>query len=233
MGHKVSLANNGREAVRLAEGKNFDLILMDIQMPVMGGVQATSLIRASANPKVRNIPIVAMTAHAMAGDEQKYLEAGMNGYISKPIRNEVLRAELERFATGGKEVHDGACSVAATELQGEESFAMSELLERVDHDRELMRDLLEIFKEEFPQRLEELREAANCTDLKRVASASHALKGMMANLSANRAATLAGRLEQIGNGTQSGHLENSLAEFEREAATLLPILESCLSEVGR
>ena len=212
----------------MAEGKNFDLILMDIQMPVMGGVQATSLIRASANPKVRNIPIVAMTAHAMAGDEQKYLEAGMNGYISKPIRNEALRAELERFATGGKEVGG-----AATEHQGEESFAMSELLERVDHDRELMRDLLEIFKEEFPQRLEELREAANCTDLKRVASASHALKGMMANLSANRAATLAGRLEQIGNGTQSGHLENSLAEFEREAATLLPMLESCLSEVGR
>jgi PAS domain S-box-containing protein len=233
MGHKVSLANNGREAVRMAEGKNFDLIFMDIQMPVMGGVQATSLIRASANSKVRNIPIVAMTAHAMAGDEQKYLEAGMNGYISKPIRNEVLRAELERFVTGGEQVGGGARSVAATEHQAEESFVMSELLERVDNDRELMRDLLEIFKEEFPLRLEELREAVNCTDLKRVASASHALKGMMANLAANRAATLAGELEQIANGTQSGHLENLLAEFAREAATLLPMLESCLLEVGR
>jgi two-component system sensor histidine kinase/response regulator len=233
MGHHVSLANDGREAVRMAEGNPFDLILMDIQMPVMGGVQATSLIRASANLNVRSLPIVAVTAHAMAGDEQKYLEAGMNGYISKPIRSEALRAELERFAKGGEQTGGAARSAPVAEHPTEESFSLSELLERVDNDRELMRDLLEIFKEEFPRRQEELHEAVKGADLKRVASASHALKGMMANLSANRAATLAGRLEQVANGTHSGQLASSLAEFDHEAEALLPMLESCLSEVSR
>src|SRR4029077_5539805 len=94
MGHGVTVADNGKEAVEQAQRKLFDLILMDIQMPVMGGVQATQLIRKAQQESGRSTPIVAMTAHAMTRDREKYLAAGMDGYVSKPIRKEILRDEI-------------------------------------------------------------------------------------------------------------------------------------------
>jgi CheY-like chemotaxis protein len=84
-GHVVSVANNGREAVQLAAGQDFDLILMDVQMPIVDGFQATSEIRAGADPARPRMPIIAMTAHAMQGDRERCLAAGMDEYITKPI----------------------------------------------------------------------------------------------------------------------------------------------------
>jgi CheY-like chemotaxis protein len=99
MGHRVTLAANGKEAVEETQRGRFDLILMDIQMPVMGGVQAVQLIRAAGSEAWRRTPIVAMTAHAMEGDREKYLASGMDGYVSKPIRAEFLRDEMERVVS--------------------------------------------------------------------------------------------------------------------------------------
>jgi two-component system, sensor histidine kinase and response regulator len=96
LGHHVTIASNGKEAVECAKRCAFDLVLMDIQMPIMGGVQATQLIRESEQHANRRTPIVAMTAHAMKGDREKYLSAGMDGYVSKPVRTDLLRDEIAR-----------------------------------------------------------------------------------------------------------------------------------------
>src|SRR6202008_2159324 len=101
MGHHVQLAVNGREAVELAASKSFDLILMDLQMPVMGGMEATQKIREQEAKLGKRTPIVAMTAHAMKGDREKCFEGGMDGYVSKPIRTELLKSEIARLTQKG------------------------------------------------------------------------------------------------------------------------------------
>ena len=101
LGHEVSLAMNGREALEAHERDDFDLILMDIQMPVMNGIEATRAIRSSTGPGPRrDIPIVALTAYTMSGDRENFLAEGMNGYLAKPLKMGELQAELEKFAKG-------------------------------------------------------------------------------------------------------------------------------------
>jgi two-component system, sensor histidine kinase and response regulator len=241
MGNRVSLAVNGKEATEMIERQDFDVILMDIQMPVMGGLEATRIIRAANNPRTRRLPIIAMTANAMAGDAQKYLEAGMDGYVSKPIDRELLKTELERFAERTQNpaipapaptspaAHGGAIGP----LVDEQIFNFNELLERVDSDRDLMRELLEIFKSDFPRHHSELLAAVTGGDMRRVQSIGHTLKGMFSNLAAGRAAAISAELEKIGNGTSTSSLPEAVASLEKESSALLPILDSCLAEVCR
>jgi len=228
MGHEVSLAVNGKEAVEMLRRKSFDMVLMDIQMPVMGGVEATRWIREEEQKTGSHIPIIAITAHAMSGDAEKYLQSGMDGYVSKPVGYDLLRAEIERLAKmpvhqKGKTVNEKTSSHL--------DFDYGELLARVDNDRELLHDLLRIFKEEFPRYLQALREAVGTGDGKLVASAAHTLKGMFLNLAAAPAAAAASRLEQLGrNGEKSG-FQDALADFERDAANLSPQLDAFMAEV--
>ncbi|MCB0321413.1 MAG: response regulator, partial [Bdellovibrionales bacterium] len=102
-GHDVVLATNGMEAVDAALEGSFDIILMDIQMPIMGGEEATRAIRSMKGGTNQSIPIIALTAHAMAGDREKYLAAGMNGYITKPINRPHLLQTLKEHAQGKKD----------------------------------------------------------------------------------------------------------------------------------
>jgi len=89
-GHSVTVARNGQEALEMHAANDFDLILMDVSMPVMDGIKACQRIRGSENPHKRDIPIIALTAYAMAGDKEKFLAAGMNGYVAKPVKMESL-----------------------------------------------------------------------------------------------------------------------------------------------
>ena len=98
MGHEVTVAINGKEAVTLHEKCAFDLILMDVEMPEMDGVEATGIIRKKEELTGLRVPIVAMTAHAMRGDREKFLGAGMDAYVAKPVKAQVLRETIERFA---------------------------------------------------------------------------------------------------------------------------------------
>jgi CheY-like chemotaxis protein len=98
MGYEVSIANNGLEAVEAFQSGAFDLVLMDIQMPEMGGIEATRLIREHESAhQARSTPIIAVTANALKGDRESYLAAGMNGYVSKPISQESLKIEMARL----------------------------------------------------------------------------------------------------------------------------------------
>jgi CheY-like chemotaxis protein/HPt (histidine-containing phosphotransfer) domain-containing protein len=241
MGNRVSLAVNGKEATEMVGRQDFDVVLMDIQMPVMGGLEATRIIRATENPRINRIPIIAMTANAMAGDAQKYLEAGMDGYVSKPIDKELLKTELERCAERAKNqtiqvpapILPTAQVATKASSVDEEIFNFNELLERVDNDRDLMRELLEIFKNDFPRHHSELLAAVAGGDMRRVQSIGHTMKGMFSNLAAGRAAAIAAELEKIGNGSSTSSLPEALTSLEKESAALLPILDSCLEGVCR
>jgi len=110
-------------------------------------------------------------------------------------------------------------------------FDQGELLARVDNDRELLHDLLRIFKEEFPRQLQVLHEAVGSGDGHRVAAAAHTMKGMLANLAASQSAASAERLEQLGRSREESDFRDALAAFERDAARLLPHLDACMAEV--
>jgi len=99
-GHEVTVAGNGGEALEALDKQAFDLVLMDVQMPEMDGLQATAVIRRGEMKSGKHIPIIAMTAHAMAGDKERCLEAGMDDYITKPIRPEQLGVVLKRYSLG-------------------------------------------------------------------------------------------------------------------------------------
>lgn len=113
------------------------------------------------------------------------------------------------------------------------TFDQEELLARVDNDRELLRDLLMIFKDEFPRYLLALREAVEARDGKRVAAEAHALNGMLSNLAATQAAATAARLEQLGRQGETSGFEKVFAAFESDARKLLPQLDACMAEVCR
>jgi CheY-like chemotaxis protein len=96
-GYSVVIAANGKEAIEAFDRESFDLILMDIQMPEMGGVEATALIRERERESGAHTPIIAVTAHAMKGDRERYLAAGMDGYVTKPLRRQSLCDEIDRL----------------------------------------------------------------------------------------------------------------------------------------
>jgi CheY-like chemotaxis protein len=99
LGHEVTLAENGMQALEFLRGGEFDMVLMDIQMPVMGGLEVTQAIRSAPGlARFRSIPIIALTAYAMTGDREKFLEAGMNDYLAKPVSLESLKRVLEKHA---------------------------------------------------------------------------------------------------------------------------------------
>ena len=114
MGHSVTLATNGKEAVSLHQERDFDLILMDVEMPEMDGVEATKVIREREKGTTRRIPVIALTAHAMAGHREEFLTAGMDGYVAKPIKYKTLHETIE--AHGGTVGQD---KEPATEPEGE------------------------------------------------------------------------------------------------------------------
>ena len=232
MGHQVTLAVNGQQALDTVQSRQFDLILMDIQMPVLSGIDATRAIREREKGSGRRTPIIAMTAHAMAGDADKFLEAGMDGYISKPIQSGILRAEIDRLTqteiTGGESKMNK--DVRSYETA---SVNLNDLLARVENDRELLCDLLSIFKQEFPGYLQTLQNAVARNETAQVAGVSHTLKGMLSNLAVTKAAASISRLEQLARAGEISSLRGALAAFEREVQGLLPEMETYLAEARK
>ncbi len=233
MGHQVWLAHNGREALDMVSVEQFDLLLVDVQMPVMGGIEATQRIRAAEKGTGRHIPIVAMTAHALKGDREKCLEAGMDGYVPKPVQADALGEEIQRVVLrkGTKmpqrDIH--ALDAAASER----AVNPAELMARVDGDQGLLRDLIDIFREDCPKQLAALREAMASNSAQRIAATSHALKGMLANLAGEKASAVAAHLEQSARHGELEKARESLPELEREIARVAAALEGMCPEVQR
>jgi two-component system, sensor histidine kinase and response regulator len=182
-GHTVEVAKNGREAVEMLARERFDLVLMDVQMPEMGGLDATAAIRDRETSEGGHTRIIAMTAHAMTGDRERCIAAGMDGYLSKPITPALLFEVVEQ----GSEGVAGRSAV----------FDSAELVDRVGGDRELIAELVRRFLEDCPARLAAIASAIEHGDAESVRSAAHALKGAAATVAVTAVFEAAQMLERV------------------------------------
>ena len=227
-GHTVTVANNGREALDTIEKTPFDLVMMDVQMPEMDGFQATIELRRRERGSGGHLPVVAMTALAMKGDKERCLHAGMDAYLSKPIRPEELDRVLEFYTSSGTAKRD---SRGDAEPIG--SVNLEALLQRVDGDRGFIAELAEIFREDYPRHLKALRDGVISSDSERVRGEAHALKGALSNLSATQACLLAASLETKGKSGDLAGAIRTLDELERELELVERQLDSVSQELVR
>jgi len=225
MGHVAVVANNGREAVEAYEARSFDLVLMDVQMPEMDGLAATAAIREreARNPGRRRLPIMALTAYAMQGDRERCLSAGMDEYLTKPIKPEDLAVALDRIFGDDRAATVPAAPTEA-EPAAEAGFDLTAALKYVGGDRELLDELLGIFAEDAPVRLEAIRRAIAGGDAVDLTREAHTLKGALKVIGATTAAELALDLETAARAEDTGTSEKLAAALEREMDRLLQSL---------
>mgnify|MGYP001181036242 CR=1 FL=1 len=187
-GHAVVVAYNGKEALAALEREPFDLVLMDVEMPEMGGFEATEHIRRREGDTGRHLPILALTAHAMKGDRERCLKVGMDGYVAKPIQaRELYQAIAELLPASASE--EAAVSTAVLDR--------CVALEHVGGDTELLRELIDVFLQDCPRMMEEAREALGAGDLLKLKRAAHSLKGAAGILGGKLVFEAALRLETI------------------------------------
>jgi two-component system, sensor histidine kinase and response regulator len=223
-GHTVTVAANGKKALEALEKGTFDAILMDVQMPEMNGWEATQAIRAKERKTGGRIPIIAMTAHAMKGDDERCFAAGMDDYLTKPIRTEELIAALEKVGASkvAKEVRLGR----TTPRRDVQSVDVAAALERLGGDRGLYYELVEVFKKECPGVEAEMRRAIDDRDARTLERSAHTLRGSSSNLGAIGVSDAALELEKV---ARSGKLEGAEEQFKvlrKEVERLFSELES-------
>jgi CheY-like chemotaxis protein len=221
-GYRAEAVFNGLEALTALEKNRYDLILMDVQMPEMDGFETTAAIRRKEKEKGGHIPIVAMTAHAMKGDRERCLEAGMDDYLSKPIQPKELIEMIERQLKGAR---PGETEVAPSERAEEpEVFDRKVLLERLDGDEEIFKEIIATFLDDAPNQIERLKKALQERNATGVERQAHLLKGAALNIGGNGLQTAARELETAareGDLTQAQSLVAMLdREFEKLKGTL-------------
>jgi two-component system sensor histidine kinase/response regulator len=231
-GYRVTLASTGLQALAAWGGAGepgFDVLLMDIQMPEMDGMEATAEIRKREQETGRHVPIVAMTAHAMRGDKERCLAGGMDGYVSKPIHPRELFAEIDRcLAASGRSNTVNEHSQDSAELIDHAS-----LLERVEGDQELLAEIIHLFQEDAPRLVDAMRGALERGDLAVLERSAHSLKGAASNLSAKPAAAAALQLETDAKNKNTESAKASLEHVEREVKRLLLALAELCQEVPK
>ena len=226
-GHIVVVTENGQEALDALERENVDLVLMDVQMPVMDGFEAIRAIRAKERSTGAHLPIIAVTAHAMKGDRERCLEAGADEYVTKPIRLAELLAAMNRARLGvGGRVPVVTPVAASTPSNG---FDIASALERLDGDRDLLEEIVRLFADGYPGNIIEIRQALEAGDAPLLHRLAHTIKGAALSVGAVFVSAAALALE---NQVHMGDLRNGAALVDQLASAielLLPEIESfCL-----
>jgi CheY-like chemotaxis protein len=234
-GHAFVLAENGMDALAAMERAAFDVILMDVQMPEMDGLEATKRIRAKEGRGPGRVPIIAMTAHVMKGDRERCLEAGMDAYLAKPVDLLELSRRLADLGRGRPAgpladrefaLPNGTSHPAATGSPETAALAGSLILDRADAlarvggDENLLAELFRIFQTDAPAWLSQGREAIQRGDAALLRRAAHTIKGAASSLGAQQTRIAAARLEELGRTTQWIGAEVALAELEQALARL-------------
>jgi PAS domain S-box-containing protein len=220
-GYSVDAVENGRMALDALRLAAYDLVLMDVQMPEVGGFEATKIIRAKEKDQ-SHIPIIAMTAHAMKGDRERCLEAGMDDYVSKPIEPSKLIDTIKKWtrpSDQGKPPRKRDESPESGPSQ-DQPVDLKAALERLGDDREFLEELLREFVDRAPGQLKMLGEAAQRGDARVVQTEAHSLKGAAGNLGAGRIADLALSLEMSGRSGDLTGVEETIAELRTELEKL-------------
>ncbi|MGO9566273.1 MAG: response regulator [Desulfomonilaceae bacterium] len=222
----VSIANNGKEAVEMVRAGNFEAVLMDIQMPVMGGFEATEEIRKDG--EFKDLPIIAMTAHAMAGDREKSLEAGMNDHVTKPIDPDQLLSALVKWIKPCKrEMSEGVCEALIREKEVEDilpselpGISIASGLGRVGGNKQLYAKLLCQFKDGQEKAVEQIKAALQSGDVDTATRLAHTVKGVSGNLGGDSLYRAAAELEKaIKEGKES--LDHPMTEFSSQLKVVM------------
>ncbi len=219
-GHQVTIANNGYEALRLLDEQQIDLVLMDVQMPELSGIEATALIREREKLTGHHLPIIAMTAHAMKGDREHCLESGMDGYVSKPIRSQHLFDAIAALAPGAAH----ATPSAAAESPPSHGPNVSEMLERFDGDAELLGEVAGVFLENCPTLMNALRDAVTRHDPQALRRAAHTIKGSVDYFAAKAAFEAAWLLESRGSAGDWSDVDETCRMLESAIEHMKPTL---------
>jgi CheY-like chemotaxis protein len=243
-GHQITLVRSGRAALEALSKSRFDMVLMDVQMPEMDGFEATAAIRARERVAGGHLPLVAITAHAMRGDRERCLQAGFDGYVSKPIQFETLFETIDELAPrvdapAARPTPTGPVRGAGTAAiplasvppaasppapDGAPSFAESTALERTGGDRELLEELIGVFLTEMPKWMRELKSALSRLDATEVHRVAHTVKGAVDSCGAARAYDAAMLLERMGRGGDLSNAGAVYATLDREIDRVLPEL---------
>jgi CheY-like chemotaxis protein/HPt (histidine-containing phosphotransfer) domain-containing protein len=214
LGHHVSVANNGKEALQLLESGDFHLVLMDVQMPEMDGLSATREIRRRQN----SIPVVAMTAHAMKGDREDCLAAGMNDYLTKPIRLQDMAAKLQEFFGAHSTVSPApkpADSLPSGKSNSESIICWEHALRSTGGNEKLLREVVATFLDDAPRLLTAAEQAAARGDIEKLKHVAHSIKGSLLFLHSPAAFESAQQVEKFADGGQLDQARLALAEFRQ------------------
>ncbi|ETR74351.1 MAG: Hpt sensor hybrid histidine kinase [Candidatus Magnetoglobus multicellularis str. Araruama] len=230
MGHKVLFAENGKQAIEILKSNTFDLILMDLEMSVMGGLKATQLIRqGEAGTESQHIPVIAMTAHAMAQVKQECLDAGMNDFISKPI-NKFALTELFQSLNFSKDPIESSYQNSQPERITD--LDINSLIHSFDGDTEGVLDIVKQANKDFDLYADQLREAFELKKYDVLKNVSHTLKGMAATIYANNSKQLAKDLENAATQKDESRVIQAYQLFVTQIQQLKLEIECVLKNKG-
>jgi two-component system, sensor histidine kinase and response regulator len=219
MGHAAKIAANGKEALAALATESFDLVLMDVQMPIMDGLTATKNIRESEKQTGRHIPIIAMTAHVMKGDQERCLEAGMDSYIAKPLSSKQVELAISRTLIS--EPAMTARPIVKVAPASLIRWNRAKALEALDGDEDLLYAIVQIFLEESPKQLTKLKRAVAEVNAELLERTAHSLKGELSYLGMPAISQRARELEQMGRDCDLEHAPEVLAIFEAEVSDVI------------
>jgi len=218
--HTAVIAENGILALEILDRESFDLVLMDVQMPEMDGFEATRAIREREKQTGGHTPIIAMTAHAMKGDRERCIEAGMDDYVAKPISREALLNAIQNLIQGEEKENNEAAEnqipAVAEPSDAVPSFDRDTLLDAFDHDMDFLKEAVGMLLEDSPLMLEKIREALETGDAGRLKHTAHALKGMVGNFQAKTTSQAALTLETMGRRGELTDAEEAYETLVRE-----------------
>jgi signal transduction histidine kinase/CheY-like chemotaxis protein len=249
-GHTVEAVNDGKEVLQALACQRFDVVLMDVQMPGIDGLQATAAIRHKEQDTGKHIPIIALTAHAMKGDRERCIEAGMDDYLAKPVDRKSLREVLLRWTP--PEGSEGARSNTAATRRSmaaragavdrnltpqpgvtdqTEVFDVDALRGRVEQDLDLLAEMVELYLSNSPLLLEEVESAVAARDREKIARAAHTLKGMLTSMCADASAETARHLETVGKNGDLARADQVLSALKNQLDRLRTVLTKVAKEI--
>jgi PAS domain S-box-containing protein len=227
-GHAIRVAGSGREALAALAADPFDLVLLDMQMPDMDGLEVTAVIRRGEAGTGRRLPIIAMTAHAQAEARERCLRGGMDGYVAKPIRDHELWAEIERVVPGGA----GTAPVPPPAAAPAQTPDRAAILERVGGNLPMLRQLIAIFHTDCVRLVPEIEGALRAGDAAALKRPAHTLKSMVAFFGVEVARAAAARLEAAGGSGDLTGAANDLNTLLEELNRLRAALDAVCGEAA-